>query len=91
MPYKANESRHRIPKARYKIENRAEHDAALRRRGRLTVWGRLSLFGQPGVEFLDLPLSVSRSWSTRLTRMLGRCSASQIASASVRSFFRRST
>jgi len=37
MPYKANEPRrHKIPKARYKIEN--EYDAALRRRGSLTVW-----------------------------------------------------
>jgi hypothetical protein len=35
MPYKANEPRrHRIPKARYRIENWAEYDAALRRRGR---------------------------------------------------------
>ena len=32
MPYKANEPRrHKIPKARYKIENWAEYDAALRR------------------------------------------------------------
>ena len=39
MPYKANElRRHKIPKARYKIENWAEYDAALRRRGSLTVW-----------------------------------------------------
>ena len=39
MPYKANEPRrHRIPKARYKIDNWAEYDAALRRRGSLTVW-----------------------------------------------------
>ena len=39
MPYKANEQRRRkIPKARYKIENWAEYDAALRRRGILTVW-----------------------------------------------------
>src|SRR4051812_34426849 len=39
MPYKANQSRrHRIPKARYKIANWAEYDAALRRRGSLTVW-----------------------------------------------------
>jgi hypothetical protein len=38
MPYKANEPRrHKIPKARYKIENWAEYDAALRRRGSLTV------------------------------------------------------
>jgi hypothetical protein len=39
MPYKANEPRrHKIPKARYRIENWAEYDAALRRRGSLTVW-----------------------------------------------------
>jgi transposase len=39
MPYKANEPRrHKIPKARYKIANWAEYDAALRRRGSLTVW-----------------------------------------------------
>jgi hypothetical protein len=37
MPYKANEPRrHKIPKARYRIEN--EYDAALWRRGSLTVW-----------------------------------------------------
>jgi hypothetical protein len=39
MPYKANEPRrHKIPKARYKIDNWAEYDAALRRRGSLTLW-----------------------------------------------------
>ncbi|MGN6773462.1 MAG: IS5 family transposase [Rhizobiaceae bacterium] len=39
MPYKANESRrHKIPRARYRVENWAAYDAALRRRGDLTVW-----------------------------------------------------
>lgn len=39
MPYKANESRrHKIPKARYRVENWAAYDAGLRRRGDLTVW-----------------------------------------------------
>jgi transposase len=39
MPYKANEPRrHKIPKARYKVANWAEYDAALVRRGSLTVW-----------------------------------------------------
>ncbi|WP_042703954.1 IS5/IS1182 family transposase, partial [Azospirillum sp. B506] len=39
MPYKANESRrHKIPKARYRVENWAAYDAALRRRGDLTIW-----------------------------------------------------
>lgn len=39
MPYKANEPRrHKIPKARYRVENRAAYDAVLRRRGDLTIW-----------------------------------------------------
>jgi transposase len=39
MPYKINEPRrHRIPKARYRIDNWREYDAALRERGSLTVW-----------------------------------------------------
>lgn len=39
MPYKANEPRrHKIPKARYRVENWAAYDAALRRRGDLTLW-----------------------------------------------------
>jgi transposase len=39
MPYKFNESRrHRIPKARYRVTNWPEYDAALIRRGSLTVW-----------------------------------------------------
>lgn len=38
MPYKANENRrHKIPKARYRVENWAAYDAALRRRGDLTI------------------------------------------------------
>ena len=39
MPYKVNEKRrHKIPKARYRVQNWREYDAALRRRGDLTVW-----------------------------------------------------
>ncbi|CAO3363617.1 IS5 family transposase [Azospirillum palustre] len=39
MPHKATEPRrHKIPKARYRVENWAAYDAALRRRGDLTVW-----------------------------------------------------
>lgn len=39
MPYKANETRrHKIPHARYRVANWAAYDAALRRRGDLTVW-----------------------------------------------------
>src|SRR3954454_23400173 len=39
MPYKANaERRHKIPKARYRVTNWPEYDAALVRRGSLTLW-----------------------------------------------------
>jgi transposase len=39
MPYKFNESRrHKIPKTRYRVTNWPEYDAALVRRGSLTVW-----------------------------------------------------
>jgi hypothetical protein len=39
MPYKINqERRHKIPKARYRVKNWRDYDAALRRRGDLTVW-----------------------------------------------------
>lgn len=39
MPYKANEPRrHNIPKARYRVENWSAYDAALGRRGDLTIW-----------------------------------------------------
>ncbi|MCW2240529.1 hypothetical protein M2351_005168 [Azospirillum canadense] len=39
MPDKANESRrHKIPRARDRVENWSAYDAALRRRGDLTVW-----------------------------------------------------
>jgi hypothetical protein len=39
MPYKFNQARrHKIPKARYRVTNWPEYDAALVRRGCLTVW-----------------------------------------------------
>lgn len=39
MPYKFNQDRrHKIPKARYRVTNWPEYDAALVRRGDLTVW-----------------------------------------------------
>ncbi len=39
MLFKANaDRRHRIPKQRRRITNWAEHDAALRQRGSLTIW-----------------------------------------------------
>jgi hypothetical protein len=39
MPYKINqERRHKIPRARYRVKNWRDYDAALRRLGHLTVW-----------------------------------------------------
>ena len=39
MPFKANQDRrHHIPKQRHRVTNWSEYDAALRRRGSLTVW-----------------------------------------------------
>ena len=39
MPYKFNEGRrHKFSKARYRVTNWPDYDAALVRRGELTVW-----------------------------------------------------
>jgi hypothetical protein len=39
VPFKHHaKHRHHIPKPRYRVTNGPEYDAALRRRGRLTVW-----------------------------------------------------
>ena len=39
MPYKANaDRRHKIPKTRYRVTNWPDYDAALVRRGSLTLW-----------------------------------------------------
>ena len=39
MPFKYHaEHRHHIPRPRYRVTNWAEYDAALKRRGTLTVW-----------------------------------------------------
>ena len=39
MPFKADAARrHRTPRQRHRVTNWAEYDAALRRRGSLTVW-----------------------------------------------------
>ena len=46
MPYKVNEKRrHKIPKARYRVKNWRDYDAALRRRGDLTVWVTAAAIG----------------------------------------------
>ena len=61
MPYnyKFNESRrHKIPKARYRVTNWPEYDAALIRRGNLTVW-----FTEEAVEAWHAPATGERWYS----------------------------
>src|SRR5947209_14651650 len=56
MPYKFNESRrHKIPKARYRVTNWPEYDAALIRRGSVTVW-----FSDDAVEAWHTPATGER-------------------------------
>ena len=56
MPYKFNESRrHKIPKARYRVTNWPEYDAALIRRGSVTVW-----FSDDAVEAWHVPATGER-------------------------------
>ena len=39
MPFKHNAARrHRVPKARYRVQNRPVYEAGLKRRGDLTLW-----------------------------------------------------
>lgn len=56
MPYKFNESRrHKIPRAKYRVTNWPEYDAALVRRGSLTVW-----FTEDAVEAWHAPATGER-------------------------------
>jgi transposase len=56
MPYKFNESRrHKIPKARYRVANWPEYDAALVQRGSLTVW-----FTEEAIEAWHAPATGER-------------------------------
>lgn len=56
MPYKYNESRrHKFPKARYRVTNWPEYDAALMRRASLTLW-----FTEEAVEAWHAPATGER-------------------------------
>src|SRR5205823_10402442 len=56
MPYKFNESRrHKIPRARYRVANWPEYDAALVQRGSLTVW-----FTEEAIEAWHAPATGER-------------------------------
>jgi hypothetical protein len=69
MPYKFNQPRrHKIPTTKYRVTNWPDYDAALVRRGALTVW----FTDEAIAEWLHLPPegeAVSRSirhWRSRL-------------------------
>src|SRR5271157_4969814 len=67
MPYKFNESRrHKIPKARYRVTNWPEYDAALVRRGGLTVW-----FSEEAVAAWHAPATGERGGQPVLRDNLG--------------------
>jgi Transposase DDE domain len=56
MPYKFNGSRrHKIPKAKYRVTNWPEYDAALIRRGSLTLW-----FSDEAIEAWHAPATGER-------------------------------
>ena len=56
MPYKFHENRrHKFPKARYRVANWPEYDAALVRRGSLTLW-----FTEEAVEAWRAPATGER-------------------------------
>jgi hypothetical protein len=76
VPFKHHaEHRHHIPKPRYRVTNWREYDAALRRRGSLTVWitdeaiaawraePRTTPGGQPVVsQFEYVPMATMLDW-----------------------------
>jgi hypothetical protein len=72
MPFKANaDRRHRIPKQRRRITNWAEYDAALRKRGGLTVWfteaATAAWHAEPRTTLGGQPHYSSRAITTGLT------------------------
>ena len=75
MPYKFNESRrHKIPKAKYRVTNWPEYDAALVKRGSLTVWmteeaiaaWQAPATGKRGVQPIYSAIAIETSLALRL-------------------------
>ena len=75
MPYKFHESRrHKFPKARYPVTNWPEYDAALVRRGSLTLWfteeavaaWRAPPTGKRGGQQIYSPIAIETSIALRL-------------------------
>jgi len=75
MPYKFHENRrHKFPKARYRVTNWPEYDAALVRRGSLTLWfteeavaaWRAPPTGKRGGQLIYSPIAIETSIALRL-------------------------
>src|ERR1700676_2967965 len=80
MPYKFNEARrHKIPKAKYKVMNWADYNAALIRRGSLTVWvtdeaiagWHVPATGKRGGQLVYSDLAIETGLALRLVLRLG--------------------
>ena len=96
MPYKFNQDRrHKIPKARYQVTNWPEYDAALVRRGHLTVWFTDEAVaawhapatgergGQPVYSDIAIETGLHCAWcfTSRFARPKVRCARSRTCSA----------
>src|SRR5246127_4423418 len=75
MPHKFHDSRrHKFPKSRYRVTNWPEYDAALVRRGSLTVWmteeaiaaWQAPATGKRGGQPIYFPLAIETSLALRL-------------------------
>jgi hypothetical protein len=80
MPFNANaDRRHKFPRARYKVTNWPEYDAALVRRGSLTVWlteeaiagWRAPATGKRGGQPVYSDLAIETGLALRLVLRLG--------------------
>jgi IS5 family transposase len=71
VPFKANQDRrHHIPKQQHRVTNWAEYDAALRRRGSLTVWFTDAAIAAWGAERRTTPGGQPRYSSLAITTVL---------------------
>ena len=82
MPYKFNEPRrHKIPTAKYRVTNWPDYDAALVRRGALTVWftdaaiaaWRAPATGRRGGQPIYSALAIETALTIRVWYSTNRC------------------
>jgi len=101
MPYKLNEGRrHKFPNARYRVTNWPDYDAALVRRGELTVWlteeaiaaWHAPATGERGSQpiysaiAIETALTLRRVFHQPLRQTEGCCDRSRLCSTSILQF-----